>query len=330
MILSASAGAPACTVDLYKKTPFIQNPLYHALLTTNQSSNKITKSCYRSERMTNENQINVLFCGNIKVFDGILTTMLSILKRTETKVPFSFYVFTMDVSHLKDDYIPLTQKQIDFLSSVAQKYNPQNKCKRIDVTEFYKSEFSGSPNEQCYCSPYTLIRLFADLIPDMPEKFLYLDTDIMFNRDITLLYNIDVENYEYAAANDHYGKYLIRPDYINAGVLLFNLKKCKETKLFEKARNQIKTKKWLFADQDAIWHSTTKKKIISQKFNDQKFLWKNTVVRHFSKRLFWLPYPHTANIKQYHVTKVHTVFKYDQFDDILYEYIYLKKVFENN
>ena len=27
-----------------------------------------------------------------------------------------------------------------------------------------------------------------------------------------------------------------------------------------------------------------------------KFLYKNTVIRHFSKRLFWTPYPHTANI----------------------------------
>ncbi|MBR1640653.1 MAG: lipopolysaccharide biosynthesis protein [Treponema sp.] len=271
---------------------------------------------------------NILFCGNSKVFDGVLTCMLSIFKRTETKEPFSITIFTMDVSHLNPAYTCIDDSMIDFLDKIAKSYNAENSVKKVDVTEIYKKEFASSPNEQCYCSPYTLIRLFADLVPSMPEKFLYLDTDIMFNRDISLLYDIDIENYEYAAANDHYGKYLIRPDYINAGVLLFNLKKSRETGLFEKARNQIKTKKWLFADQDALWHSTSKKKLISQKFNDQKFLWKNTVVRHFSKRLFWLPYPHTANIKQYHVTKVHTVFKYDQFDDILYEYIYLKKLFE--
>ena len=93
---------------------------------------------------------------------------------------------------------------------------------------------------------YTLIRLFADLVPKMPEKILYLDVDIMFNRDITLLYDTDIENVEYAAAPDHYGKYLIRPDYINAGVILFNMKKCRETGIFEKARNQIKTKKMDF------------------------------------------------------------------------------------
>ncbi|MCR5437298.1 MAG: lipopolysaccharide biosynthesis protein [Treponema sp.] len=274
--------------------------------------------------------INVLFCGNDKVFDGVLTCMLSIFKRTQTKEPFSITILTMDVSHIKKDYKCINDDMIKFLNKVAKDYNPENKVRKIDVTDIYMKEFADSPNEQCYCSPYTLIRLFADLLPEMPEKFLYLDIDIMFNRDISLLYDTDITDYEYAAANDHYGKYLIRPDYINAGVILFNLKKCKETGLFEKARNQIITKKWLFADQDALWHSTTKKKLLGQKFNDQKFLWKHTVVRHFSKRLFWTPYPHTANIKQYHVTKVHKIFGYDVFDDILYEYITLKNLFENN
>ena len=272
---------------------------------------------------------NIMFCGNSKVFDGVLTCMLSIFKRTETKEPFSISILTMDVSHLNPDYTCIDDNMISFLDKVAKSYNAENEVRKIDVTEIYNKEFANSPNEQCYCSPYTLIRLFADLIPGMPEKFLYLDIDVMFNRDITLLYDIDITDYEYAASPDHYGKYLIRPDYINAGVLLINLTKCRQTGLFEKARNQIKTKKWLFADQDALWHSTTKKKVIAQKFNDQKFLHpKTTVVRHFSKRLFWWPYPHTANIKQYNVTKLHTIFKYDQFDDILYNYIYLKGVYE--
>ena len=51
-------------------------------------------------------------------------------------------------------------------------------------------------------------------------------------------------------------------------------------------------------------------------------------VRHFSKRLFYLPYPHTDNVKQWQVSRVHKIFGYYQFDDILYEYIYLKRKFE--
>ena len=272
--------------------------------------------------------INILFCGNDKVFDGILTCMLSIFKRTKTNEPFNVYVFTMDVSHLKADYTPVSKELIDYLDSVAKQYNKKNSVKKIDVTKLYMEHFSGCPNEGAYCSPYTLIRLFADMVKGIPDKLLYLDCDIMFNRDITLLYDTDVENYEYAASPDHYGKYLIRPDYINAGVILFNIKKCRETGLFEKARNQIKTKKWIFADQDALWHSTTVKKVLPQRFNDQKFLWKHTVVRHFSKRLFWLPYPHTDNIKQWHVDRVHKVFRYHQFDDILNEYLDLKESFD--
>jgi lipopolysaccharide biosynthesis glycosyltransferase len=234
----------------------------------------------------------------------------------------------MDVSHLKPAYTPIDDEMINYFDSVIKSYNSENRIIKTDVTEIYKREFAGCPNESAYCSPYTLIRLFADMIDGMPDKILYLDADIMFNRDIHLLYDIDITDYEYAAARDHYGKYLISPNYVNAGVLLFNLKKMKETGLLQKARGWIRKKKLVFADQSAIIRSTTKKKMLPQKFNDQKFLHRHTVIRHFSKRLFWLPYPHTDNIKQWDVTRVHRVFRYFCFDDVLFEYIYLKKKYD--
>lgn len=273
--------------------------------------------------------INILFSGNEKVFDGVLTCMLSILKRSSTKEPFRFFVYTMDVSRVKPEYTPIRDSQISFLNEVAKKYHPENTVVKVDVTELYEREFAYCPNESAYCSPYTLLRLFADLVEGMPDKLLYLDVDILFNRDITLLYEIDVEGYEYAAARDHYGKYLLNPNYINAGVLLLNMKEIKKTGLLEKARKLIQEKKLVFADQSAVYRSTTRKKMLPQKFNDQKFLHKHTVVRHFSKRLFYLPYPHTANIKQWRVSDIHRIFGYYVFDDILYEYIYLKKKYEN-
>jgi lipopolysaccharide biosynthesis glycosyltransferase len=235
----------------------------------------------------------------------------------------------MDVSHIKPAYTPIDDGIIEYFDGIIKSYNKENRVIKIDVTDIYKKEFAGCPNEGAYCSPYTLIRLFADMIDGMPDKLLYLDADIMFNRDVHLLYDTDVSEYEYAAARDHYGKYMISPNYVNAGVLLFNLKKMKETGLLQKARELIKTKKLVFADQSAIIRSTTKKKMLPQRYNDQKFLHKHTVVRHFSKRLFWLPYPHTDNIKQWDVSRVHRIFRYYAFDDVLYEYIYLKKKYEN-
>ena len=272
--------------------------------------------------------INILFCGNKGVFDGILTSALSILKRSSLSEPITFYLFTMDVSHLRADYLPIDERQAAFLDKTVKEYGADNRVIRISVDAFYKKEFDGCPNEDAYCSPYTLIRLFADLVEEIPDKLLYLDADLLFNRDIHLLWDIDVENYEYAAARDHYGKYLVHPNYINAGVLLLNMKKIRETGLLRKARALIKQKKLPFADQSAIIRSTTAKKMLPQKFNDQKFLHKSTVVRHFSKRLFYLPYPHTDNVKQWQVSRVHKIFGYYVFDDILYEYLYLKKKFE--
>ena len=272
--------------------------------------------------------INLLFSGNEKVFDGVLSCMLSIFKRTKTKEPFRIFVYTMDVTRMKPEYTAISEKMITFLDKVAKQYNSNNSVIRVDVTALYEKEFAHCPNEDAYCSPYTLLRLFADEVPDMPDKILYLDVDILFNRDICLLYDTDVSDVEYAAARDHYGKYLIRPDYVNAGVLLLNLKKIKETGLLVKSRKLIREKKLVFAYQSAFIRSTSKKKMLPQKFNDQKFLHKSTVVRHFSKRLFYLPYPHIDNIKQWRVSDMHRIYHYYAFDDVLYEYLYLKRKFE--
>lgn len=272
--------------------------------------------------------INILYTGNSKVFDGVLTSVLSILKRETINREFNVYLFTMDVTRIKPDYTPISYRQAAFLEKVLKDYNSSSRVTLIDVTETYEKEFGYSPNEGAYCSPYTLIRLFADEVENIPDKLLYLDVDLMFMKDITLLYDTDVTGYEYAAARDHYGKFLIQPNYINAGVILFNMAEVKRTGLLKKARQLIKTKKLVFADQSAIMRSTTKKKMLPQKFNDQKFLTKKTVVRHFSKRLFWLPYPHTENIKQWQVEKVRKKFGYPMLNDIYEEYFRYKNEFE--
>lgn len=268
--------------------------------------------------------INLLFAGNYKVFDGILTCLLSIIKRAKNNEKLNVFVLTMDILRLSPDYKGITDEQIEFLQGVLQKYNGESRVIKIGADDYYKNEFAYCPNEDAYCSPYTLLRLFADVIAEIPDKILYLDADVMFCKDIRLLYDIDVSSVEYAAARDRYGKILVNPNYINAGVLLFNMKKIRETGLLKKARELIKTKKLPFADQSAIIRSTTSRIVLKQKFNDQKRLTKNTVVRHFSQRLFYFPYPHIENIKQWQVDRVRSVFKYTQFDDIYDEYLSLK------
>lgn len=271
--------------------------------------------------------MNLLLCGNEKVFDGALTELISITNKT--KEPVNCYIFTMELTRVKTEYKSIRDEQIKFLNEVVKTKNSQNRVIKIDVTDLYEKEFGNCKNENAYCTPYTLLRLLADLVPEVPDKILYLDIDMMAAGDISELYNVDVSDYEYAAVKEKYGSKIIKSDYINAGMLLLNMKKIKETKLLEKARKLIKTRKLIFADQDAIYWSTKSKLLLPRIYNEQsKFNDPNTVICHFCKRLLWKPYPHTENYKQWNIEGVHNVLKCYAFDDDLYEYLKLKKEYE--
>lgn len=273
--------------------------------------------------------IHLLYCGNSGVFDGVLTSALSVVRRLDAPRPLTVYLYTMELTRVDPGYTPITEAQRAFLEAALRRHNPDSAVVLFDVTALYETHLAHNANEGCYCSPYTLLRLLADLLP-MPDKLLYLDADVMLCRDVGLLYDRALGDSEYAAAPDHYGKFLIHPHYINAGVLLFNMALCRRTGIFEKSRALLRQKKLVFADQSALARSTTRRLVLSQRFNDQKFLYRGTVIRHFSKRLFYLPYPHTENVKQWHVEQVRQKFGYTCFDDILDEYQALKEVYPWN
>lgn len=90
----------------------------------------------------------LLFAGNVKVFDGILTCLLSVVKRTKTKEPVTAIILTMNISYLRDDYVPVTKEQTDFLRNVLKKYNQGNDVKTIDVSEMYATGILAVPERR--------------------------------------------------------------------------------------------------------------------------------------------------------------------------------------
>ena len=272
--------------------------------------------------------INILLAGNKKVFDGVLTELISITNKTKEAI--NCYIFTMNLERLNEEYTAIEDKQIDFLNDVIKTKNLENRVQKIDVTKIYEETLGNSINEKTKYTPYAMIRLLADLVPNMPDKVLYLDIDMMAAKDISELYNIDIADYEYAAAKEFLGKFFVHWDYINSGMLLLNLKKIKETRLFEKARELIRTKKMICVDQDAIYKSTTKKMILPRIYNEQiSFNKKETVICHFCKRLLWFPYPRIRNYKQWNIENVHKELNCHVFDNDLNEYLKWKKEYEN-
>ncbi len=268
--------------------------------------------------------INILYCGNFKVFDGILTSLLSIVKYN--KEPLNIFFLTMDLQDMNKDFRSISERELFVLNEIIKKANSLSKISKIDLTEKFRKELLKSPNIITKYTPYIFLRLFAEDLDKIPNKILYLDADIMLLGDIRQLYDINVENYEYAAARDYYGKFFFYPNYINSGVLLLNMKKIRETKLFKRTLELVCKKRIFLPDQTALNKLTKHKLIISSKFNSQRRIKKETIVRHFCKTIRFFPFFHTVNVKQWDIERVHSFLKCYVFDDIFEKYLKIKEV----
>ncbi len=275
----------------------------------------------------NEEKISLLLAGNDYAFDGIVTSLLSITKHCSKAL--DVYVFTMDLSNKNPKWKPLNEKHSEVFNDILHKANKDSKLILVDMTKQYLELLDGNVNEKNSYTPFALLRLLSDKAP-LPDKVLYLDTDTIAMDDITSLWNQDVDGYHFGAVLDHYGKVFISPKYINSGVVLMNLKEMKKDDALGKCRHLLHVKKMKFHDQTALNKvSFGRIKYLPRKFNDQKKLHKDTVIRHFAKTIIWVPYFHTRNIKPWNI---HMMRKYNihYIDDILDEYMKIKANFAQN
>ena len=49
---------------------------------------------------------DILYCGNDKVFDGVLTSSLSIVRRLDAPRPLTIHIFTMELTRVSPNYLP--------------------------------------------------------------------------------------------------------------------------------------------------------------------------------------------------------------------------------
>ncbi|MBQ2809801.1 MAG: glycosyltransferase family 8 protein [Clostridia bacterium] len=276
-----------------------------------------------------EKRISVVYAGNEGIFDGVLISVLSLIKHN--KNPFDIYILTMSLSELDERFTPINERQRSFLEELCQKENPLSRVMIIDTTNQYRATLLECPNGDSY-TPYALIRLFLDEL-DVPSKVLYLDTDTVIAGDISELWDTDISDYELAGVLDHYGKIFMgircMRRYLNSGVLLLNLDKIRGSGLFKKCIARLARKKTFLPDQTAINLYVKKKLILKRKFNEQKHFRDDTVIQHFSMTIIWhpfFPFFYTKNIKPWHTDKVMGELTH-KYDDILNDYISLKRRF---
>ncbi len=269
-------------------------------------------------------KIPLLYCGNARVFDGMVISLLSVTKHC--KKPLDVWLLTMDLQEIDPAYRPIREDHRRYLEEICRAVNPESSVTLYDATALYRETLLGAPNEQNSYTPYMFLRLYADRIAGMPSRIIYLDTDTVAARDISALYEQDLRGAEYGAVRDYYGRWFFGPNYINSGVLLLDLDQIRKTGLFRKALELCAGKKLFLPDQKALNRMARKKRILPRRFNEQHKLKKDTVIRHFSMTIHWIPF-YTKNIKPWNVDAVHTELHLHAFDEILNDYLLRKPGF---
>lgn len=261
-----------------------------------------------------DERIYICYCGNKKVFPLILMSVMSVAKHT--KAPVTVYLATMELTEEDPAYLPISENQRGIAERALQGGNKESEVLLIDAKEAYVSRFSGSKNEKNAYTPYAQLRLLFDLF-DVPDKLIYLDVDIMCCSDLSALWQEDVEGCEFGAVKDYMGKFWINRRYCNSGVLLLNMKLIRETDFFRRVIGYIKTHKMMMPDQTALNKLAKNKRILPRRFNEQRGIAKDTVLKHFCRGIKWYPFFFVVyNYKQTEREKVHKKLGIYDFDDI--------------
>lgn len=270
--------------------------------------------------------MNVLFCGDHNAEDGVLITTLSLLKNTHEDL--HLYILTMQVE--KSNYQSFSQQAADYLRTLLVKKNPHNTLTFIDCTELFIKE-PPTANMGTRFTPYAMLRLFADELPQIPNRILYLDDDIIIRKNISKFYHQNLGNMELVGVLDFWGRFFFHNlrthrifDYINSGVLLLNMEEIKKTQLFAKVRHLMQVKKMFLPDQSAINKLAVRKRIAPRRYNEQYHLRPDTMIQHFTTSFRFRPYFHTLTVKPWDVKRVHSVLHLHEYDDLLSEYSKLK------
>ena len=254
--------------------------------------------------------MNILFCGDRNVQDGLLIAVLSLLENTQEHL--DIYVLTLDMSMNGRIYSPIEQTFVDYLNeTVSAQYDDRLYTKLIDTTDLFKDE-TPDANLSTRFTPCCMLRLFADKIDEIPDRILYLDTDVICRRDFGDFYYQNMDGVEIAGVLDYYGSWFFRNnifkrDYLNSGVLLMNMCELRKTGLLSSCRHMCTTKQMFMPDQSALNKLSVSKRICERKYNDQRRLHSDTVFQHFTTHFRFFPYVRTENVKPWQTEEVTTI-----------------------
>lgn len=181
--------------------------------------------------------IPIALSSDNKCFFALATTLASALENKREETDYNIYVFCAE---------DVTQENKEKVSALVSMYHKAT-ITFIDMA----GQFSHVHMDHAYLTVPTYYRMvFASMLPQY-EKILYLDIDILVRKDLTEFYNIDIKD-NYLAGVPVFLSYFKLYEktrkitglsnlefFINAGVLLMNLKAIQRDKIEEQWQSLI-------------------------------------------------------------------------------------------
>lgn len=169
--------------------------------------------------------MNILFCGDAHMTDGVLLDTLSLMRTTREPLHIFVLTATLTVNELR--YKPFPVATAATMTQLMTKENPVQLYSRIDITNLFEDNPPREYSNTMF-TPYCMLRLYADLVPQLPDRMLYLDTDDFCRRPFAAFYHESMTGVDIAGALDQVGQWwlllrLMWFDYRLSGVLLMNL-----------------------------------------------------------------------------------------------------------
>ena len=260
------------------------------------------------------------------MYEGVLLSTLSVAH--VARKPIVAYILTADIKTRRKSFKAFQNEQAERIENILKKYNPCNRVVVKDVKTLFDSLFGKSVNVSSGYTPYAFMRLLLDKMDDMPSMLLYMDTDTIAMKDVDSIFDIDMADYDIGLVQDAVGKHYFGKRYGNSGILLINLDNVKKHGTFEKARWRVNHIRMFMPDQTAlniVCGRAKTKLMLPLEYNEQLDTHENTIIRHYCKRMYWLPVVHNVNIKPWDIERFRKRFGEDAHKELIDEFISIRE-----
>ena len=173
--------------------------------------------------------INIVFITDSAYIIPTNASINSIIKNKSKTTKINIYVIGVNVT--------------EFFKKNIEKQSRNNTNIKVIIKKSVGNDLPKNTIYNPIISRADYIKFYLPSILDKLDKVIYLDSDTIVLKDLTALYNIDLEDNYIGAADDWQSTWYDNRDarFFNNGVMLMNLKKMREdnieSKLLENKKN---------------------------------------------------------------------------------------------